>query len=310
MSTERWERTKQILEEALRLELERRQAYLELVCGADKEMRAEFESLIASHDEAESEFLAAGAPELLDLPFSPPFSRETSGAIFDAILHDAPASPSQINPELPAELERIIHKALEKEAELRYQSAADLGADLKRLKRDSESGRLNTIRSGSSAAHKSRAARLWGIVVPSMVVAALIAGGLYLRAHRSKPLTDKDTIVLADLTNSTGDPVFDSTLRQGLSAQLGQSVSEPAFGRAYRTDQSWLSILLVRLAFASAHLADSGPYLGLTVPKLFSTFWGEPLSWHALCSAHILPAPYLKPRIPTRGDTEFIAPIP
>jgi len=70
MSTERWERTKQVLEEALRISPERRQAYLDLVCGADIEMRAEVESLMASHEEAGSAFLAAGAPELLEITSS------------------------------------------------------------------------------------------------------------------------------------------------------------------------------------------------------------------------------------------------
>src|SRR5712692_6839194 len=70
MSTERWERTKQLLEEALRLAPERRPAYLDSACGADAELRAEVESLIASHEEAGSQFLAAAAPDLLHLPFS------------------------------------------------------------------------------------------------------------------------------------------------------------------------------------------------------------------------------------------------
>jgi serine/threonine protein kinase len=75
MSTERWERTKQILEEALRITRERQQAYLDLVCGADSEMRAEVESLIASHEEAGSAFLAAAALEVLDLSSSVKFPK-------------------------------------------------------------------------------------------------------------------------------------------------------------------------------------------------------------------------------------------
>jgi predicted ATPase len=75
MSTERWERTKQILEEALRITREHQQAYLDLVCGADSEMRAEVESLIASHEEAGSAFLAAAAPEVLDLSSSVKFPK-------------------------------------------------------------------------------------------------------------------------------------------------------------------------------------------------------------------------------------------
>ena len=75
MSTERWERTKQILEEALRLASEQRQAYLGLACGTDRELRAEVESLISSHEAAGSQFLAAAAPEILDITSSQSPSR-------------------------------------------------------------------------------------------------------------------------------------------------------------------------------------------------------------------------------------------
>jgi Tol biopolymer transport system component len=77
-----------------------------------------------------------------------PFSGRTSGAVFEAILHEAPVAPVSLNPTMPAELERIVNKALEKDADLRYQSAADLRTDLKRLKRDTESGRRGAPDSG------------------------------------------------------------------------------------------------------------------------------------------------------------------
>ena len=84
-----------------------------------------------------------------------PFWGSTSAAIFDAILHKAPVSPARLNPELPAELERIIHKALEKDRKLRYQHASDLRADLQRLKRDTDSGRVHAITTEGASAESS-----------------------------------------------------------------------------------------------------------------------------------------------------------
>ncbi len=144
-----------------------------------------------------------------------PFRGESSGVIFDSILNRAPVAPVRLNPDLPAELERIIDKCLEKDRTLRYQHASEIRADLKRLKRDTSAG--------VSTRHATARPKRWKLIVPAAaaVLALLVAGYFYF--HRAPKLTDKDTIILADFINKTGDPVFDGTLRQGLAVQLEQS---------------------------------------------------------------------------------------
>src|ERR1700739_3359843 len=140
----------------------------------------------------------------------------------DAILNRAPTPLVRVNPDLPPELERIVDKALEKDRKLRYQSAADIRTDLQRLKRDTESARVPTTTGAVDDAVK-KSGLGWKTLVPiAMVIAAVLVGG-YVYFHRDPKLTDKDTIVLADFTNTTGEPVFDGTLRQGLAVQLEQS---------------------------------------------------------------------------------------
>jgi len=156
-----------------------------------------------------------------------PFRGESSGVIFKAILDGTSTSVVRLNPDVPAKLEEIINKALEKDRTLRYQSAAEMRADLQRLKRDSDSGRTAVSGSGRIAVPDlpaSRSTKFWKVAVPVvLVVIATIGAGLYYRSKQAKPLTDKDTIILADFANTTGEPVFDGALRQGLSAQLEQS---------------------------------------------------------------------------------------
>ena len=189
-----------------------------------------------------------------------PFHGETTALIFNAILNSDPPPAIRFNREIPPKLEDIINKALEKDRNLRYQGAAEMRADLQRLKRDTETGRARAATSGTVAVSQeggsqvnqppspasgssavaptpsSSAVRvadapvagrkLWKILVPAAVilVAVAMAGAFYFRsrqtAHR---LTDKDTIVLADFANSTGDPVFDDTLKTALSVSLNQS---------------------------------------------------------------------------------------
>jgi tetratricopeptide (TPR) repeat protein len=155
-----------------------------------------------------------------------PFRGESTGLVLESILNRAPVPPVRLNPDVPLDLERIINKCLEKDRNLRYQHASDIGTDLQRLKRDSESGHLSAATSGTVAmanAPATRLAKLWKIAVPVLLVALLIPGGFYYRSRRSKLLTKRDTIVLADFANSTGDSVFDDTLKTALSVSLRQS---------------------------------------------------------------------------------------
>jgi len=155
-----------------------------------------------------------------------PFRGESTATIFEAILNRAPVPAVRLNPDLPPKLEDIINKALEKDRNLRYQHAADMRTDLQRLKRDSETGRV-TAASGVQAAEVSAAGRKLGrLLIPAAVtlVVLLVAGGLYYRSRQTAQyLTEKDTIVLADFANSTGDGVFDDALKTALSVALNQS---------------------------------------------------------------------------------------
>src|ERR1039458_1623391 len=153
-----------------------------------------------------------------------PFRGESSGMVFDCILNRDPVPPVRLNPAVPAELERIIDKCLEKDRNLRYQHASEIGADLQRLKRDTGQppgpGRVTT--GAEPGAGTPIAKRRKAIAAAVAAVLALFAAG-YFYLHRTPRLTDKDTIVLAAFTNTTGDPVFDGTLRQGLAVELEQS---------------------------------------------------------------------------------------
>src|ERR1700730_8438890 len=154
-----------------------------------------------------------------------PFRGETSGVIAEAILNRTPVAPVRLNPDLPPKLEEIINKALEKDRKMRYQNAADMRADLQRLKRNSDSRRSADVAAGASVkpATKSTGIRRSMMSFVAILVVILAVGGWLFFSRKAHSLTDKDTIVLADFTNSTGDPVFDGTLRQGLAVQLEQS---------------------------------------------------------------------------------------
>jgi serine/threonine protein kinase/tetratricopeptide (TPR) repeat protein len=189
-----------------------------------------------------------------------PFERETTGSTFGAILHEAPVPPADLNAQLPPPLGKVIDKALMKNRDLRYRSAAELRSDLQRLKRDSESGRAASVpvaigeedagqrtvvpnrpSEGASAdqeataetvapstprrttVHPPGSPNLGWILLAATLLAVAGGGIIYLQSHRARALTERDTIVLADFANATGDPVFDDTLKQTLSVALRQS---------------------------------------------------------------------------------------
>ena len=167
-----------------------------------------------------------------------PFDGESPAEICGAILRDEPVSPSQLNPQVSSGLEAVIFRALEKDRNLRYQHASDIRAELQRLKRDSDSGRHVARKSSTPAANVQMAEaslspsgtvappkmrRLLLVGAAAVLIGVLIGGGLYYRSHRNKVLTDKDTIVVADFDNKTGDAVFDDMLKTALTVALNQS---------------------------------------------------------------------------------------
>jgi tetratricopeptide (TPR) repeat protein/predicted Ser/Thr protein kinase len=152
-----------------------------------------------------------------------PFRGETVGLVAEGILNRAPVEPVRLNPDVPPKLEEVIRKALEKDRRLRYQNAADIRTDLQRLKRDSDLGGTAAATAPVESKPGTKSTRWWMVTGAAVLVVGLAVGGRLLFPHKVHALTDKDTIVLADFTNTTGDPVFDGTLRQGLSVQLEQS---------------------------------------------------------------------------------------
>src|SRR5271169_4174870 len=150
-----------------------------------------------------------------------PFRGETAGVIAEAILNRTPVAPVRLNPDLSPEMEKITTKALEKDRKLRCQSAAEIRTDLQRLKRDTESGRTATA---TRHAELKTTRFGWAAVAGASILGVGLAlGGWLFFSRKAHALTDKDTIVLADFTNTTGDPVFDDTPRQALSVALNQS---------------------------------------------------------------------------------------
>ena len=152
------------------------------------------------------------------------FSGNTAAVVYDAILNRAPIAVNRLTPEIPPKLDEVINKGLEKDRKLRYQSAAETRTDLQRLRRDSDLGRAAAATAQVNPKPVKSSRLRWVTVGGAVVVfGGLALGGGRFFSHKTHALTDKDTIVLADFTNTTGDPVFDDTLKQALAVDLGQS---------------------------------------------------------------------------------------
>ena len=149
-----------------------------------------------------------------------PFGGDTAASILSSIIKDTPQAVSDLNPAIPRDLAKIVKRCLAKDPERRYQNSKDVRNELEEAKQDVDTGEAfrSPVRSG--AAKRGKTPGLFAVAVAIVLAVGIFS---FLRWSATPPLTESDTILLTDFTNTTGDSVFDDTLKQALAIQLGQS---------------------------------------------------------------------------------------
>ena len=154
-----------------------------------------------------------------------PFRGESTGTVFESILNKVPVAPVRLNPEIPAELERVIDKALEKDRDIRYQSAAELRADLKRAKRDATSGKVSAVSPPAIVASGARAHRRLPWVVGTAALLVIVAVGIWVLMPTSPPrVTGSTQLTNGVKGNQTTPMVTDGTRLYFIDHKAGDSV--------------------------------------------------------------------------------------
>jgi serine/threonine protein kinase/Flp pilus assembly protein TadD len=138
---------------------------------------------------------------------APPFAGETTGVIFDGIMNRQPSSTLRLNPALPVGFDHVLEKSLEKDRDLRYQSAAELRADLKRIQRASDSGRTSSVSADTQTQARPKSKRRVVLVAAALILLVAIAGIVWYEKHPPAPsVAVKPSVAVLPLQNLSAEP--------------------------------------------------------------------------------------------------------